>query len=197
MNKHLQLGFKGSRQYLQGPDIYNGTLQAILAEPGEAVHDINFSFHRLTGDVLLLSDRLIESETKPVAVCSYARGANRRKIYVIETGVPVSERRDYDERAFAADIVVDVDAATATWTASTDLSDIETWVALTKALHQRVYASLGGKWILVRCKFNEYVESIGCGRRELRIASNLQNRLTRTVLSLDGHAVGEIHFSLL
>ena len=194
----LDLRFKGSRHYLHGTDMYNATVQALQhhVQPAE-LSDIEFSFHRQATMGLALSNTLPDASVKPAAVVSFAAAGIRQKMFLLETDRAIVGRYDYDEHVFAQHLDVTDGELAGTWRSATPYTDIETWVGLTKALHQRVFSALEGQWLFVRCKFARFEHAAVPGEKRLAIVSNFQNRLTRTVLSQDDLVVGEIHFSLL
>lgn len=194
----LDLRFKGARHYLHGTDIVNATVKALRNHVRTAdLADIEFSFHRQATFSLELSATPPESPVKPAAIVSFTAEGGKQKMFLLETDRAVNGRYDYDETVFGQHLEVSAGDAVGTWRHAAPYSDIETWVGLTKALHQRIFSSLEGQWLFVRCKFATLEHDAVPGERRLAIVSNFQNRLTRTVLSLDGRVVGEIHFSLL
>jgi hypothetical protein len=76
-------------------------------------------------------------------------------------------------------------------------SDIELWVAMTKALHYKAFAQSKGKWLFVRGRFPEYVRQAPANERALVIAASFHDKLTRSEALVDGVKVGEIYFSIV
>lgn len=193
----LQLCFKGERQYLQGPDIFNETLAwlATMVDGGE-IGEIDFSFHRLVGQQLMVVlDGAAADVVAPVALCAFTTGGLRQKAYLVATEEPVSCRNPYPEDEMMHPLVMDVDTRRAVLRDQPAYSDIEIWVAMTKALHYKVFAQLTGKWVFVRGHFPRYTPYPAVTERSLVIVSSFSDKLTRSEVRHDGVKVGEIFFS--
>jgi hypothetical protein len=197
MKHRLNIDFKGERDYLQGPDIFNATLGYLVEKQVcDEVTQVDFSFHRIARNALDLYDEVQPGFDKPVAECSYTSQGVPRKVYLYESGETVSGRYPYDESQICRDFRIDVAMAMGSIYGDFRFSEIEVWVALTKALHLSVLSEVRGKWLFVRGKFPSALQTFVAGERTLRIVSNFQNRLTRTLLFCDGIQVGEIFFSI-
>ena len=192
----LQLQFKGDRDYLHGTDMFTSVLSRLQTVTGDKVTDIDFSFHRIVrGAVdLVLSDD--SKDLDPVAVCQYAVAGTKQRAYVVETEEPVLGRYEYPEQEIVDATTIDVERRVCELEGDLPYADIEIWVAMTKALHQDVFADLKGKWLFVRGRFSVY-EPKGSGPRELSIKANFNNKLTRSEAVRGGQKVGEIYFSIV
>ena len=198
MKQRLNLEFKGERDYLQGPDMFNATLNFLVKEHArDEITNIDFSFHRMARRAVDLYCEQQTSLGKAVAECSYSRQGALKKVYLYESEEPVSGRYPYDESRICRDFTIDTASATGSVTGELGFSEIEVWVALTKALHQGALSEVKGKWLFVRAKFPKFVQHPIVRERVLTIISNFQNRLTRTQLVADGVPVGEIFFSII
>ena len=194
----LSAEFKGDRSYLQGPDLFNVTLEWINSNCKDGdVRDIDMAFHRLTHNQVAISlEDAKQGNELPLAVCAFTNPEGRKRVYLFETTDPVVGRHPYPEEEVIAGAYFDLSENRVFLVNPSAYTDIEVWVALTKALHQRVYKDLGGKWLFVRGKFPRYVRERQAGERVLAIVSNFQNKLTRSEAFVDGEKVGEIYFSL-
>ena len=198
MKHRLNIDFKGERDYLQGPDMFNSTLGYLVEKQAcDEVTQVDFSFHRIARNALDLYDEVQPGFGKPVAECSYTSQGVPGKVYLYESGEAVSGRYPYDESQICRDFRINVATATGSISGDFRFSEIEVWVALTKALHQEVLSDVKGKWLFVRGKFPKSLQVSNVGERTLRISSNFQNRLTRTLLFFNGMPTGEIFFSII
>ncbi len=193
MDLRLELPFKGDRNYLHGTDIHDAVRDAVRNRWGEA-EAVDLSFHRLARHALRLRDEAPAQEA--MAVCRCRAGGGARQLWVVETEEPVQGRRPYDEEAVVAPMQVDHDRRVAVLDGDRARTDIETWVAMTKRLHQLALPDLRGRWLFVRARLPRFGGAGGPARREIRIAAVLGNRLTRNELLLDGKPAGEIYFAL-
>lgn len=198
LNKKLDLSFKGNRDYLHGTDIFNQTLMWLeeLHAP-LTISAIDFSFHRLAKHALTAYSTQQPDLGDPVAVCSYRFGVERAKTYLYETSDDVLGRYLYAEDDITQNFQVSSELLSGVLYGDPTFSDLEIWVALTKALHQRALPELKGKWLFVRGRFPCFLHKTVRKSRSLRIVSNFQNCLTRTELCFDGEIAGEIYFSLI
>lgn len=197
MERHpLSLQFKGDRDYVQGPDIFNAVLERLHADTNGSITDIDFAFHRLARRAMNLVHGEQGKDLDPVAVCQYIVAGQRRRAYVVETDHAIGERYPYPEHEVVSQLMVDKARRACRLEANPAFSDIEIWVAMTKALHLAVFNELNGKWLFVRGRFARYDSKVQ-GLRELTIMANFNNKLTRSEAVLSGEKIGEIFFSIV
>lgn len=198
MKNRLELSFKGDREYLHGTDIFNETLSLLSKKyaPLEVLN-IDFSFHHLARTSLDLYEIAQTGLGDPAAVCTYRVDGIKHKVYLYENSKIVEGRYSYNEEEIGRDFVIDPLTLSGVLAAPAAYTDIETWVALTKVLHQRALADLKGKWLFVRGRFPKFVSKSHSSMWCLKIVSNFQNTLTRTELSFGDEVVGEIYFSIV
>jgi hypothetical protein len=198
MKTSLNLKFKGERDYLQGPDILNETMLWLEQNHvPQKISKIDFSFHRMARNGLALHVEKKDSLGEPVAECSYLSGTEARHVYLYESGNPITERYPYDESLICKDFNINVAEKSGSLKTDLPFTDIEIWVSLTKALHQKTLPEIKGKWLFVRGRFPFYERSSRGTEKHLHIAANFQNRLTRTVLTSNADFSGEIFFSTI
>ena len=189
--------FKGKRNYLQGPDIQRAALRCLAtAYPASVITDIDIVFHGMarTGLTLLESDT---PEAEPIVQLRCKIGGDRRKFLLIEDGRPIAERVEYAEEEIAAATDIQVATATATSICPLPYTNIERWVAMTKALHLALYPRLVGKWLYVRGKFDHYQDVYEpTSQHQIVVQANFNNKMTRSSLLIDQQRLGEIYFSL-
>ncbi|HEY6898548.1 MAG TPA: hypothetical protein VI279_14915 [Rhodocyclaceae bacterium] len=192
----LTLKFKGERKYLQGPDIYNEALIWLTNQRSE-VRDIDFAFHRMATRqvkaVLADSDTTAEA----VAACAFTSERGRERLLLLETDQAVSDAYPYPEDELVRPMAVELATRTGLLRGTTVYSDIEIWVAMTKALHHQVFPDLPGKWLFVRARFPHFRSATAAAERKLAITACFNNKLTRSEAFLDGSKAGEIYFSIV
>lgn len=196
LERQLALQYKGDRNYLHGTDLFNETLTWLGSEKGE-LKDIDFAFHRLATRQLMARVGAAPEGIEPMAVCTYTSGGVREKAYLTETDQAVSGRYPYPEDEIVSRMEIDLAARRGVLRGDTGYSDIETWVAMTKALHYKVFTQLQGKWLFVRGRFPQYVRHARADERTLVIAASFNDKLTRSEALLEGVKVGEIYFSIV
>lgn len=196
MEKFFNFKFKGERNYLQGPDIIN-EICTWLTDFENDVKDIDFSFHRLATKQLKVIVDYVPDKIETVAVCTYKTNGVRHKAYLIETNQPVIERYPYYEEDIIKTMEIDLTNRQGILRGEITYSDIEVWVAMTKALHQKVFANLNGKWLFVRGRFPHYSHHSVALERAITISASFNDKLTRSEILLDRKKVGEIYFSIV
>jgi hypothetical protein len=196
LEKQLTLKFKGERNYLHGTDMYNEILTWLKIEKHE-VEDIDFAFHFLAKRQLKAILFPLTESIIPVAVCTFTSGGVRESVSLFETDHPVMERYPYKEDEIVSQKEIDLTQKKGILRGEMTYSDIEVWVAMTKSLHQKVYAQLKGKWLFVRGRFPEYLSHSPAKERTIVIAASFNDKLTRTEVFFDGVKSGEIYFSIV
>jgi len=189
--------FKGDRNYLHGTDILPMALHALSrGQPLGTIRDIDIVFHALAR---IVSGLCVETPSgcEPKARLGCCIEGMRRKFLLVEDGRPVTERHPYPEEQIVAATAIDTASAAATSSASLPFTNIERWVAMTKALHHAMYPDARGKWLFARAKFVAYQDA-GPGQAEHRVGiqSDFGGKLTRSVLTVGGRNIGDIFFTL-
>lgn len=192
----MKLKFKGQRDYVHGTDIFNETLEWLCKHRDE-IKDIDFSLHRLACKQLTVVLGAVSDGTEPIAVCAYTSGGKREKARLVETDQPVVGRYSYPEDEIVDSMEIDFATRKGILRTETSFSDIEVWVAMTKALHLKVFPQLEGKWLFVRARFSAYARHSIASERALVISSSLNDKLTRSEAFLNNVKVGEIYFSIV
>jgi len=192
----LTLQFKGDRDYLHGTDIFNATLSWLSSERGD-LSDIDFAFHRLAVHQLKVVAGAAPEGVEPVAFCSCTIDDVRERFHLVETAQQVMGRYPYPEDEIVSAMEVNLATRRGVLRGATGHSSIETWVAMAKALHYKVFPQLKGKWLFVRGRFPRYAPHDGVSERTLIIVASFNDKITRSEALLGGIKVGEIYFSIV
>lgn len=194
----LDLSFKGDRDYLHGTSLYDGVMAWIVNAYGERpITELDVSYHRLARTQVAIYSALRGNQEEPLGVLSFSSEGRRRKLFLYETGQPVTVRSDCGEDQICSQVVVDNDQQKATMSPLPGFTDIELWVFMIKRLHHEIFPDLPGKWLFVRARFPIYIEQLMHDKPfVVQLLSNFQNKLTRSALFVGNDFVGEIYFSL-
>jgi len=190
----IEFGFKGERNYIQGPDLVNG----VLSYFSEAViENVKFSIH---GFINTPYCTLSVYETAPKNHIGQFRGSlscNERKLWV---EITVQDQRSgtgnrslYDESAITSRC--NIEDKQVSLTGSSPYSFIETIVSMHKFLLTKLFPSGNSKWIFTAIDLNEYRDL-----REnlsIKLLHNFQNKLVKSEVLSDDVRVGIIYFSLV
>jgi len=193
--------FKGARDYIQGPDIFDGMNASLIRDFNMLdVTDIKFAIHRVvrSGLSLVLSGKQQESAAQSGAAATLAfRSAGRAwGLSAFEDSAPVTERRPYDEEPIRSIGVFDPERSALRIERRLPYSDIELWVAQNKLLLERKFPERAGKWWFVQGEFGAYSLNSDYEVVELRLLHNFNFRLTKSEVTVNGVSRGFIYFSM-
>ena len=192
----VRFQYKGDRDYIQGPDMYNEMLKPFI---NNNVCEIGFSAHSFLQEpsgYLCVSDNKqdIDSIKNIKARMQFRKNEDMVWLALLErkNDEPVS-RVEYEEQLvinycqFGSDgveLLVD-----------RPFSFIETLVSMKKAMLQRMFEGVEGKWVFTRVDFPQY-----CNSRSglaVKFKHNMNFRLLKSDILVDGNKVGDIYFSLV
>jgi hypothetical protein len=195
--KQVEFQFKGTRNYIQGPDLFNSMID--LGYPIESLHDIRFTAHQFVNSPvceLYLANDKEELGHIPDIYARCQLEARRKPYWIalkpIATG-NTGKRRDYDEASLFSLCRCGDD--TVRLTRRSPFTFIETIVSMNKYLHQQLFPDVVGKWIFTRVDLIS-----GCSEREhleLHFKHNMNYRLTKSDILVNGQKLGDLYFSLV
>ena len=200
MTSHaLSFALKGSRQYIQGPDIFNACLN-LLAQQGFAeVNTVDFALHQITETNLIatIHDTPV-LELGPVLGSLKCR-TSFDSIYCI-TLLPNTTKPEvripYDESWVATHCDIDLEQRRITLNQDPALyTCIETLVSMTKALHLGLFPGVNRQWIFCRWVSASWPLNARLPNLYLQLKQCLGTRLTRTEVIYQNRHVGDIYFS--
>ncbi|MCI0732557.1 MAG: hypothetical protein L0Y38_01885 [Methylococcaceae bacterium] len=102
-------------------------------------------------------------------------------------------RYEYDEDRIIS--LCSLEGSAIVLTSESSYTFIENIVAMNKHLHQCLFPDAGGKWFFTRADLDS-----GCNARErieLRFKHNMNYRLTRSDILVNGKKLGDLYFSLV
>lgn len=195
MNKMLPLSFKGDRKYLQGGDIYNAVSNIaaeLIGVPGAFVEWIAFRrFARMSCEVS------IEPPIEQSQIVSQARvrapGTGSLDVWLVETTIPVTSRRPFDEAQLLAKASLGPDGRSASLPERSVYSPIEDVIALTKHLNYAVSPVVNGKWVFGQLDLAEPLSG-DYRRLKIRLKQMIGGRFSVNEIIVDGHNIGTISF---
>lgn len=195
----MNFKFKGTRNYVHGTDIYNAianfaTEQLALVE----LKDIHYTLHKVMRKNL--SIEVFKNERVPkrknTAIVFLCRSENDYYQFMLqENDQDVKGSYEYDENAIVEDCKYDPDKKTLELTDAKTYTDIELIVALNKRLLNLVFPEGPGKWFFTQLKINEYIKKSNYRNITLKFIKNLNFKLTKSQITIDGKEIGHIFFS--
>ena len=194
----LDLAFKGSRDYLQGPDLLAGLLNALdnCGAPADGV--LAASFYRKTGlqpDIGVLEEGDPTAKTdETIGHWSAECGGRRMRGWYLQTGRKVEKRRPYEEDSVVAQCVRGEDRIA--FDGQTDLTATELCVAMTKALHiARFPLAADRHWAVCQFALARPLRDEDKADMRIELGTTLGGRLTKSALYAGDTRLGEIFFS--
>jgi uncharacterized membrane protein len=190
----LDFVFKGSRNYIQGPDIFDAALKKIEND-FETIKDIKYSSHDwIKNNADLILDPSYEISNYNSIISFVSDKINHRAI-IIDNGEKINKRVDYSE-----DYIFD--------NSKLNNNEIElihikgfSFSELIVSMNKCYLQSLGfkGKWIVTKLDFfclndikNTYNKNV-----KICLEKNLKNRLTKSTVYLEKQKIGFIYFTLV
>tara|TARA_R110001606_G_C15403445_1_gene653647 strand:+ start:11521 stop:12117 length:597 start_codon:yes stop_codon:yes gene_type:complete len=187
-----ELKFKGNRDYVQGPDLFDAVSFDLASLGNGYVKDLTFrSFTRQQCQIL--TDGLEEHGRNVICAGLWKFSNDNRTIryWVVETAAPVSVRQPFKEEKIIENVEI-VDGVIVGPYVS-DFSVIENIVAFTKKYHNKILPLDNGTWVFGQIVLDEKLPC-QCTRINIENYQNIKNRFSRNRIILDGNLVGEIRF---
>lgn len=195
--REIEFQFKGARNYIHGTDMFNTMLSTC---PSEALSNIRFTVHdfvRTPVCRLYLADSMDElnAVTDIRARCQFeVNGATRWLALTQGAGdATTGGRYGYDEERITS--LCSVAGEGIALGLQSPFTFIETVVAMNKHMHEQLFPEVQGKWIFTRIDLAAF-----CSAREnlsLQFRHNMNFRLTKSDILVNGSKAGDIYFSLV
>ncbi len=188
----LDFCFKGNRQYVHGTDIFT----KLTEHYNNDIYNIDMAFHGIT--VNNLTFYTIKPEADNVKVTFRClHNEEKIKLFGVENDKNIDCRYEYLEENIVENTTVDVSVDTITLSDPTQYSFIEHIVAMNKALLERLYSDVSGKWYFSRLQLKENICISDVASLQLILKSNFQFKLTKSAIIVNDSDVGFIYFSLI
>lgn len=195
--RQIEFPFKGTRNYIQGPDIFNAM---ISARANTVINNIRFTVHDFVRSHLC---QLHLTESKDAlnnlqnirARCQYDENGITHWLALTKADGDAASagRYEYNEEPLIA--LCHLEKEIITLSQQSPFTFIETIVAMNKHMHQQLFPEVAGKWIFTRIDLNAF-----CDEREnlaLHFKHNMNYRLTKSDILVNGNKAGDLYFSLV
>lgn len=195
----LDLCFKGSRDYVHGTDMYDAIVGFAASRlPGE-ISAIQLGIHRFfrhAPDLVWFGDgRVPERTGAVVANFSMQSGGATHRGWLEDTTRPVACRKPYDEDRIGN--MCRFEETTIVLEGTSEFRPIETIVAMTKQLHNRLYRVPAGRWIFTKLDIRRPLVPADASFPTVSLLENLHNRLTKSEIGTAEGPIGHVYFSLV
>lgn len=183
----LSFRFKGSRDYVQGGDVFD-VLEQWLKKQGKYIQELNFRSFSANQLACVFTEpsENITAEGKAVD-----NDGTQTLFWLTETAEPVTERHPFDEDAITSHARIEGKVIEASNTAQ--YSVIEQIIALTKALNYSLTPDINGKWVFAQLRLKEALPE-SADNFSIRQKTLLGGRFSTQEIKLDNRVVGDIRF---
>ena len=195
----LDFKFKGSRTYVHGTDIYNAIIEYAREKMGlEDISNIRYTLHKVMRTNLdmeiYINERVPKKpETAVVFLCE--SGGAKYQFMLHENHREITGRYEYDEDGIVKDCLLNREGQLLELTDKTPYSDIELIVAINKAMMNLLFPDGPGKWYFTKLELEKAVGKTDYSSIKTRLIRNLNFKLTKSEVFIDGVLRGYIYFS--
>lgn len=195
--RQIEFRFKGRRDYIQGPDMFNALTDAAGKDGLRSIRFTAHGFVRTPVCNLYLSDdpNGLADVADIRARCQFEKDGKMRWLALTEGAGDAASggRYDYDEERLVA--ASRMEGESIALIQPSPFSFIESIVAMCKHMHQQMFPDVQGKWIFTRIDLDEVCEVQE--KLSLRFRHNMNYRLTKSDILFDGQKIGDLYFSLV
>lgn len=192
--KQLRFSFKGTRTYVQGPDILNALVEALAIESRSV--DLTMRSLCQTNVVGLAVSDFVSAPSGSIGQFEYEQSGETRRFSLLPLSMENETRVEFDETSVLEGCSYIESTKSVTLDQIKGLAtDIETIVSLNKALHLRAFAGKQIKWLFVRFQANVWPINRSVGQWSIQLKEALGTRLTKSEVYLNEVPVGTIWFS--
>jgi hypothetical protein len=200
MKISLNFKFKGSRKYIQGPDIIDAVIRYIQKNFSGNITEFKYSAHHM----LYSNADLVFGSTPEKELNSLISFQHEKKgvIYasVIENKLPVTESYDYDESPVQQRCVIeDKDVLLEEGDLLFEKYSFSELIVSMNKFYMQQKITNQGKWIITKMEYNllQQIDEWKNKSVKLALLKNLNNKLTKSAIYIDNEPAGFIYFSLI
>lgn len=189
------IALKGSRSYVQGPDIFNAMVDAVGG--GASLTEVAFSIHSELGQghvrILVSADRE-DFPKMPDRIAWLTGRSGGKQIFASLASLeaePVIERVTYDDSSIVE--ACRIEGNRIVQQGGSPVSFAETIVAMQKHLLQNLFPDAPGRWAFTKLELDRIPDR--AEQLALEFTHNFGYRLVKSRVSRDFHPVGSIYFT--
>ena len=186
----LNVGFKGTRNYIQGGDIYNAIDACVRATRSESyIQHLAFRhFARRDCDLLWTEPK---ADVTLIGQGRSVFGEEQRRFWVSESSRDAAGRRPYDEDSIVRSSTIE--GRQITLTHRSVYTPIEEIIALTKRLAYHLAPDVDGKWVFGQLDLTQRIPET-YDKVVIRQKKVLASRFSVNEIVVDDNTIGSIRF---
>jgi len=194
----LEFCFKGTRKYVQGPDIFDIVVKHLKIEFDELIK-IKYTAYKMLhyNARLYLTDVFIKSEYTTInSLITFMSNGTKYYAVVCELKKNIECSIDYSEKVIETDSIIYNN--TISYHNTLDYTFTEIVVSMNKYFLNQTFVGVG-KWIVTKFDYVNLEDIINIKDKEIKIEliQNLNNKLTKSALYLSDKKVGYLYFTLI
>lgn len=196
----LKFCFKGSRNYVQGPDIFDKVLEKLKNDfELKKLKKIKYAAHTmLYNNAKLFVTNSFRKKDFNIINSIVTFNLKNEKFYAVvcETEEKISCKVDYSEEIVRNHSKINDKIITFENILDDSLTEII--VSMNKFYLQEAVTK-SGKWIVTQFEYNDLINYFDIKNKvlKLELLSNFNNKLTKSKVFLDNNLVGYLYFSLV
>jgi len=198
--EELEFCFKGTRTYVQGPDIFDAVIDKLKNNYDvNEITEIKYSAYEMlysNADMLVTSNFNKDNYQKINSIITFKIENKKYYIIVIENENKIDCSHEYSEDIVRTKSIIN--DSKIEFINITNDSITEIVVSMDKYYFQETVTK-DGKWIVTKFEYKNLkdLNDIKNKKLGLELKNNFNNKLTKSIITIDNKAVGNLYFSLI
>ena len=196
----LEFCFKGSRTYVQGPDIFDVVLDTIKNDFDLfQITDIKYAAHDmlLSNANLIVTEQFSKDDFDTInSIITFKQGSTKYYAVVLQNDNKIKCSNEYSEEIVRTQSIIKDKIITFENVLEHSITEIT--VSMNKYFLQETETKYG-KWIVTKFEYPKLInlDKIKNKTLKLELTNNFNNKLTKSTIFVNDEAVGYLYFSLI
>lgn len=197
---NLEFCFKGIRNYVQGPDIFDAVIYKLKKDFDiNKISDIKYSAHEMLTENanLFIVNEFNKNEYEKInSIVTFKIEDKKYHAVIVQNDNKIECSNEYSEETVRTKSIIN--NSTILFENTLDNSLTELIVSMNKYFLQKTIKE-DGKWIVTKFEYNNLMnlENIKYKNLQLELTNNFNNKLTKSTVKVDDKIVGYLYFSLI
>lgn len=196
----LEFCFKGTRTYVQGPDIFDAVVEKLKNYFDlKMINDIKYSAHEMlhaNANMIIVEDFNKNDYMKINSIITFKIEEKKYHILIVENENKIECSNKYSEEIVRSKSKIN--NMKIEFENILEDSITELIVSMNKYYFQETVTK-NGKWIVTKFEYNNLkdLNDIKGQKLGLELKNNFNNKLTKSIITIDNKSVGNLYFSLI
>ncbi len=197
---NLDFCFKGSRRYVQGPDIFDAVINKIQENfDSSKIKDIKYAAHNmlLANATLIIIEEFNKDDFEKInSLITFKIDDKKYYAVVVQNDTAIECSNEYSEDIVRTESIID--GSNIVFKNILDDSLTELIVSMNKYFLQKTVTE-DGKWIVTKFDYINLIDlnNLKDKQLQLELTNNFNNKLTKSRVLVENKLVGYLYFSLL